>query len=89
MSGTGLHTLSKPLGLDVIKYPSGQYGFVGDVPVALAYEWESEDDLRAAIEVGPGMAKRIAALNGRKFACRSFASEAAAWEAHHKLVEVP
>lgn len=53
-------------GLHIIKYPSGRYGFVGRVPAALAYAGTPED-IQAATQCGPGIARKIAERNGREF----------------------
>lgn len=53
-------------GLHIIKYPTGRYGFVGRVPQCLGHEGHP-DDLAAARTSGPGIARRIAARNGREF----------------------
>lgn len=62
----------------VIQYPTGKFGFVGKVPVALAYEYESEEDLRTAKICGPGFARKAAERNGRVFRTRVWDTEAAA-----------
>lgn len=66
------------LSLSVIRYPSGKYGFVGNVPAVLAYEWQDEGDLQAAKQCGPGIARKIAERNGRIFNTRVWATEAEA-----------
>jgi len=63
------------LPLCIIRYPTGRYGFVGTVPAVLAYRG-SEEDIRNALQVGPGMARNIAKNNGRVFEKLSWASEA-------------
>lgn len=59
----------------VIQYPSGRWGFVGKVPASLAYEYDSEDDVMTALQIGPGIAARIAAKAGRTFKTRSWSSQ--------------
>ena len=54
----------------VIQFPSGKWGFVGRVPAALSFEYESEDDVRNAAACGPGLARRIAERAGRRFGTR-------------------
>lgn len=71
----------------VIRYPSGKYGFVGKVPASLAYEYESEGDLRAAQQCGPGIAGKIAAREGRVFRTRVWDTEEAALQAAAKLAD--
>jgi hypothetical protein len=50
--------------LTVMRYPSGRYGFVGEVPVALAFEAldggpPDPAQVRIAYYCGPGFAKQI------------------------------
>lgn len=63
------------LGLHVIKYPSGRYGFVGSVPQVLAHEG-SPEDLATARTSGPGLARKIAERNGRTFKTLAWDTEA-------------
>lgn len=63
---------SQPAALTIIQAPSGRFIFVGNVPPALAFEWEAESDLDAALHCGPGIAKKIAERNGRTFKSRSY-----------------
>ena len=46
------------LGLHVIKFPSGKYGFVGSVPVDLAYSGDPER-VEMAMKFGPGLFKDV------------------------------
>lgn len=66
-----------PKGLHVIKYPSGRYGFVGNVPKVLAFEG-SESDCEIARVHGAGLARKIAERNGRTLTTRTWDVEAAA-----------
>jgi hypothetical protein len=63
--------------LHVIQYPTGRYGFVGRVPAVLAYRAAAED-IAAALQCGPGIARRIAQREGREFITLSWATEAEA-----------
>lgn len=65
----------------VIRYPSGKYGFVGKVPASLAFEYESEEDLKNAQQCGPGIAGKIAQREGRIFRTRTWDTEEAALQA--------
>ena len=62
--------------LVVIQYPTGRFGFAGRVPAELAFIADSPDDVTCAIQCGAGLARKIAARNGRKFETRTFASAA-------------
>ena len=75
--------LNKMHKLNVIKYPSGRYGFVGHVPIQLGYCYASNPDqlITAAdteviCHLGPGFAE---------VKIRSFESEADAWAYEKKL----
>lgn len=46
----------KGMGLHVIQFPSGRWGFVGSVPEALAFEGTAEE-IQKARQFGPGFAK--------------------------------
>ncbi len=53
-------------GLHVIQYPTGCWGFVGRVPVHFSYD--TDPSMHSVIaQVGPGMARKIAANRGLKF----------------------
>ena len=71
-------------GLHIIKYPTGRYGFVGRVPAALAYQG-SADDMQAAAQCGPGIARKIAERNGREFKTLAWDTEAEARAAAETL----
>ena len=71
-------TASQPARLSIIAAPSGRYIFVGSVPPALAFEWEADSDLAAALQSGPGIARRIAERNGRTFKTRAYDTREAA-----------
>lgn len=70
----------------IIQFPSGKFGFVGKVPVSLAYEYDSEDDVKVALQAGPGFARKIAERHGRTFRTRVWDTEAAALEAAHNIL---
>lgn len=59
------------LGLHVIQFPSGRWGFVGSVPPSLAFEG-SPEEIAKALKFGPGFAK---------VTTRSWETEQAALEA--------
>ena len=42
------------------------------VPSSLAFVWDDERDLAAALQCGPGIAIKIATRNGRHFGTRTF-----------------
>jgi len=62
-------------GLNIIKYPSGRFGFVGRVPLALAFEGSAED-CETAARSGPRIARLIAEREGRVFRELSWDTEA-------------
>ena len=67
------------LGLHVIQYPTGRFGFVGRVPVNLAYSGTfNEDDAAALVQCGPRIARLGAERGGRTMVNRSFETEQAA-----------
>jgi hypothetical protein len=66
------------MGVHIICYPTGRYGFAGRVPVSLAFDSTHEGDLDVAAHSGPGFARRIAERNGRTFDSLSWATEAEA-----------
>lgn len=65
----------------VIRTPSGRYQLAGNIPAGLAFDYQDESDLIAAIQCGPGIARRIAERNGRTFSTRSYATRAGACRA--------
>ena len=74
-------TANHDAGLHILANPAGTFHFVGSVPPALAFDYQDESDLAAAIQCGPAIAKRIAERNGRTFLTRSFPTRAAACRA--------
>jgi hypothetical protein len=58
----------------VTQTPSGRYQLAGTIPAGLAFDYQDEGDLLAAIQCGPGIARRIAERNGRTFVTRSYAT---------------
>jgi hypothetical protein len=70
-------------GCSVIQFPSGRWGFVGKVPVALAYPDATPDDVATISLCGPGIAKRIAVTEGRTLKEATFATEQDAYSALH------
>jgi len=64
------------LGLHIIRYPSGRYGFVGRVPAVLAYDGQHAGDLATAASSGPRIARLIAEGEGRTLNVLSWGSEA-------------
>lgn len=65
------------MGLHVIRYPSGRYGFTGKVPASLAYRGTPED-VQVAVQHGAGIAAKIAKNQGREFTSLSWDSKDAA-----------
>lgn len=63
---------------NLIQFPSGKYGFVGRVPVDLAWAYESIEDVKNAQHAGPGIAARIAKREGRTFSARVWDTDAEA-----------
>ena len=50
---SALKMLNGKMGCNVIRYPSGRFGFVGSVPVLLAYvDGATEDQIRKAAQFG-------------------------------------
>jgi hypothetical protein len=70
----------------VIQFPSGKFGFVGKVPAALAFEYDSEADVAIAIQSGPGIARKIAEREGRMFRVRVWDTEVDAMRAAHNIL---
>ena len=64
------------LGLHIIKNPKGTYHFVGNVPIELAFIYDDKQDALDAVKFGPGLIRQIAEKAGRKFATRTFVTEA-------------
>ena len=60
------------LGLHIIKYPAGTYGFSGNVPLSLAYEGPAED-IEKGRKFGFGLVKTVRHL--------SWPTADSAWEA--------
>lgn len=54
----------KNAGLNVIQYPSGKWGFVGKVPVELAFEYSDIKYVDMARQHGLGIARPIAKKEG-------------------------
>lgn len=69
-----------------IQFPSGKFGFVGRVPVALRFVYESEEDLKTAQICGEGFARKAAERNGRTFRTRVWDTEAEALQAAADLM---
>lgn len=67
------------LGLHIIQYPTGSYGFVGRVPQCLAHDGDAEL-LEVARQSGPGFAARIAKREGKIFRTLTWPTETAAKE---------
>lgn len=62
--------------LNVIQYPVGTYGFVGSVPAVLAYASDDAELLAIAAQSGPGLARSIAAREGKTFKTCTWATRA-------------
>lgn len=62
----------------LIQFPSGKFGFVGRVPVELAFVYDSVEDVKNAQHSGPGIAGKIAAREGRTFGTRVWETREAA-----------
>lgn len=69
----------------LIQFPSGKFGFVGKVPVELAFEYDSIEDVKIAQHSGPGIAGKIAAREGRVFGTRVWDTKEAALQAGHNF----
>lgn len=75
------------LGLHVIKYPSGLFGFVGRVPAVLAYRKTdgsvmSQKEYDEIAQFGPGSPS---SMKARCIACRTWKTEEYAVEAANDL----
>lgn len=70
----------------VIQFPSGKFGFVGKVPVDLAFEYDSIEDVKAAQHSGPGIARKIAERNGRIFHTRVWDTAEDALRSAHNIL---
>ena len=70
----------------VIKFPSGKFGFVGAVPVDLAFEYDSLEDVKSAQIAGPGIARQIAERNGRVFKTRVWDTAEDALRSAHNIL---
>jgi hypothetical protein len=73
-------------GAHLIQYPSGKFGFVGKVPVELAFEYDDIEDVKTAQIAGERIAKIIAKREGRTFATRVWDTEADAMRFAHNLI---
>jgi glutamate synthase domain-containing protein 2 len=69
----------------IIQFPSGRFGFVGRVPVELAFEYDSIEDVKIAQHSGPGIAGKIAAREGRVFRTRTWDTKEAALHSAHNF----
>jgi len=74
------------MAISVIEYPNGKFGFVGSVPVNLAYRFSGASALdrnyiiNAIGRVGPGIAKKLAIKLGVKMEAKSFETRAEAYD---------
>ena len=59
----------------IISFPSGRWGFVGKVPVQLAYPGATRDDVENIQHCGPGIARKIAAREGRDLSDLTYATQ--------------
>lgn len=71
---------------NVIKFPSGKFGFVGKVPVELAFEYDSIEDVKIAQHSGPRIAGLIAAKEGRVFKTRVWNTKEDALRSAHNIL---
>jgi hypothetical protein len=81
------------MAISVIKFPVGTFGYVGSVPVDLAYRITggtcfARKAVRDAIPLsGPGLAKKIAAREGVKMETRTFETAAEAYDVAVRFVD--
>lgn len=61
--------------LHIISFPSGRWGFVGKVPVGLAYPGATRGDVENIQQSGPGIARKIAAREGRNLSELTYATQ--------------
>ena len=63
---------------NVLATPAGRFAFVGKVPAPLAFVGYNATDLERAAHVGPGLARKLAAKEGREVRTASWPSREAA-----------
>ena len=74
------------MAISIIQFPVGTFGFVGSVPVDLAYRitgascFDRAKVREAVTHCGPGIAKKLAARLGVKMEAKAFETRAEAYD---------
>jgi len=70
--------MAKNVGLSIIQYPSGRFGFAGKVPLHLAFEYSDMKYVDMARQHGLSLAQSIAKKEGGFITSRAFETREAA-----------